>query len=471
MLYVHQKSLFLIVVINSVFIFSAQVTSYNQWATCYSSTVSKNSSAEFSSRHEQLQQLGKIADKVWQEGGNAEYLVKKLNIIFQSVDNCFLVELIDEILQSDQLLEEVTKASYKNVTGFVKIVLASGGKSSWKLRLHGWEQKEKEYPHNHKWDFFSKIMTGYLEQTVYQHTDQVENSIHYTICEPVSMMPLLENGEKACPCKDHYMLEKKQQNDHKNVFLKEQGTYNIGTGETYFMQNHLIHTITPGKHAISFVFTSENVNENSEVFVPVDRMDTDLRKYAPSLTKQELIEELLFLKKILSRLSLSFKYLPELIHPAHCYFNRLNNLMKFENYRTEILAFQPLRYVAQLSDHEKKEYQVSVNQDGQLLIGDALPLSNVDYLFVLIDDLMYASAKNFAHDGSKLICHTSFTDYAPVDAAGLLRFSDDARLVQIEAYSGHYEPSLNHMALAYQYLKSSGMDMQDVAIVNYQDRL
>lgn len=126
--------------------------------------------------------------------------------------------------------------------------------------------------------------------------------------------------------------------------------------------------------------------------------------------------------------------------------------------------------VIQLNEYEKNQYKVSVNEQGQILIGNELP-KNVDYLFVLLDNEMFASPKNFSHNTHQLICHTSFTDYAPVDAAGLLKFNDDHNLVTIEAYSGHYEPSLMRMHSAYDYLQSLGIDMQQVQISNFQDRL
>lgn len=413
--------------------------------------------------------LGNQAHQIWQKNPHSLDLIKDLSTVFEPVTSSFLIDLIDQVLQSDEALEQITKASYKNVTGFLKLVLAQGPKNSWKLRLHVWEQKEKEYPHNHKWDFFSKILTGYLSQTIYEKTKESCNSNQYSVREPVSLMPLLANGEKACPCRDNYMLAEKESDSY--VHLRVTNNHFIGTGESYFMPYHLTHTISPGKHALTFVFTSEHVTENSEVFVPVELNGADLTKYAPSITKDELVAELQFIKKLLLQLPLSNKYLPELIHPNHNYFNRKHDMFSQSNWRETLLQQPADRHVIQLNEEERFARQLGVDHAGNILIGGQSIAANTDYLFVLLDNKMYLSPKDFAHQVHNLICHTSFTDYAPVDSAGLLKFDETGTLIKIEAYSGHYEPSLDHMLPAYQYLKDLGVNVQSAIISNYKDRV
>ncbi len=135
------------------YILPTQVTSHNRWAICSPSTNQIEPLSKQPVQHgsyEKLKELGQKAHQSWQKEATPTNVVENLNTIFAPVNHAFLITLIDEILASDQLLEEIEKASYKNITGFLKLVLASGGKDSWKLRLHIWEQKEKEFPHNHK---------------------------------------------------------------------------------------------------------------------------------------------------------------------------------------------------------------------------------------------------------------------------------------------------------------------------------
>ncbi|MEI6805719.1 MAG: hypothetical protein WCK49_04340 [Myxococcaceae bacterium] len=423
--------------------------------------------------YQTLIRLGENAHHYWKLHSSPNDLAEGLDQIFSPVTPSFISKIIDEILESDELLEEITKASYKNVTGFLKIVIAQGGKNSWKLRLHIWEQGEKEYPHSHKWDFFSKILTGYLIQDIYVKTAENTGSDDYKICEPVSLMPLLPTGEKACPCRDNYTLKEKEMSDllSSRTYLKHKSRDTIGTGESYFMANDLVHTISPGKHAISFVFTSQQVTPNSAVFVPSRANSNDLNKYAPSVSKEELIIEMMLVKKVLSRFRLSNKYLPELVHPTHRYFNRNGGLLRQQNWRLSLPpASEPGPRVAQLSDEEKKECEVRPDSFGNIEIGNKQIDSRKKYLFVLVDNKMHASPKDFSHQADRLVCHTSFTDYAPVDAAGLLRFDENGNLVELEAYSGHYEPSVSSMLSAYQYLESIGVNVAKIKIVNFQDK-
>lgn len=418
--------------------------------------------------HENLKTLGALAHNAWKDQTNLAAKATALNNIFEPVNGAFLISVINEIIESEQLLEEVLKASYKNITGFIKIVLVSENKHSWKLRLHVWDQKEKEYPHNHKWDFFSKILSSYLIQDNYTPTE--EGSVQYSIREPLSLMPLLPDGTMACPCRDNYILAEKEMSNQYINLENSQRTI-VGVYETYFMPNHLIHTITPGKNAITFVFTSEQVTDNSEVFVPVGTQDSDLKKFAPSLTKEELINELTYIKNVLSKLNLSPKYLSELIHPKHFYFNRNNYASCDSNIRLTTLQKEQGSVVRQLSPTEKDNYTVRANSQGNITIAQGDIESNVDYLFVLIDQTMYVYPKSFTHEKEQLICHTSFTDYAPVDAAGIIKVNDLGELIVIEAYSGHYEPSIKHMVKTLSYLNSIGIDTSKTVIANYQDRV
>lgn len=208
-----------------------------------------------------LKEIGGQAHKAWCL--KKDNLDKTINLqkIFEPVDRFFLIKLIDEILEDKPLLNSIAKASYRNVTGFLKIVLATGNADdSWKIRLHFWElQEQKEFPHNHKWDFFSKIISGSLSQDLYRLGFECDAESAYSIREPVSLMPVSEDGKLPCPCRDNYILKSKEKTE-KAVSLQNYETSIVGSGESYYMPNHLIHTINPSKGAISLVYTSDKKN-------------------------------------------------------------------------------------------------------------------------------------------------------------------------------------------------------------------
>ena len=70
--------------------------------------------------------------------------------------------------------------------------------------------KGKKYPHNHKWDFYSKVISGYIEQRLYREvSNKVEGAFKVRRSEPVSLMPRLSSGDLPCPCRDKYALNPK----------------------------------------------------------------------------------------------------------------------------------------------------------------------------------------------------------------------------------------------------------------------
>lgn len=425
-----------------------------------------------SGSYEKLKNLGEQANLYWKN--NQKNMVAGMTTIFSPITSNFMVDIINQILNDDALLTKVAAASYRNATGFLKIVLVENGTKSWKIRLHVWKQGEKEYPHNHKWDFYSKILAGYLEQTIYNVGKQeCKDTVRCKICEPVSLMPKLPNGDLPCPCRDSYQLATKINalSEYDSVYLGVNNRVILGTGESYFMPNNLVHTIAPGKKAITFVFTSEQVNDNSDVFVP-EAIDASLKKYAPSVTKEELSKELCYIKNILQGLCVSPKYLPEMIDLEHRYYDKNDAIFNEPNWRNNFLVSSASRgLVVQFSDTEKKKYEVSVSDRGEILVGGKKLQSNSELLFVIFDGVMYAAPKDFAHNATQLICHTSFTDYASVESAGVLHFDSALRLQKIEAYSGHYAPSIGNMQVAINFLKTRGYDITNVLATEYIDRI
>lgn len=291
------KTLFLSILINSIYA-QSKIIDKNGWGIINPENKKSENIHSVSNYFSYLQKLGFSAFESWKNLNNPIDKLKELDNKFQTVDNKFLINLIDEIITNQNLLEEVTKDSYKNVTGFLKIVLAKGGEKSWKIRLHLWESKEeKEHPHNHKWDFYSKIMLGHLTQDLYQITEDSKNSKQYTTREPVSLMPKLPNGESACACRDDFCLSVKEE---KPVNLKLISQDIIQKNQSYFMPNNLIHTITPSQTAVSLIFASPTKRENSEVFVELSNNNDAITRHSPSLTTEGMKIELLKIKNILS---------------------------------------------------------------------------------------------------------------------------------------------------------------------------
>ncbi len=418
-----------------------------------------------------LQNLGDEADEIWRKEKNDEAKATGIHRVFAHVDRKFIIDILGEISRDENLLSQVVEASYKNATGFLKIVLLTGGAGSWKIRLHLWEQKEqKEFPHSHKWDFYSKILSGILQQQIYdKENPQSSNATTYNVRFPKSLMPILPTGELPCPCRDHYTLASNPAGaSFSNLSLGEK-TFLV-EGESYFMSNSLVHTIDPGMDAISLVFTSRTKTEVSEVFTPIYLSGDDYIRNAPSASKEELIEELERAKKILSRLHIHKNYLPEAANLNHCHFGPKDSIFENENWRSEINKNCTGSIVKQLSNLSLQEYEVNLGLNQTVWIGNQLANTMSPYLFVLLNQHMYAAPKDFHHLERETICHVSFVNYAPVDSAGVLHFNENGTLKSIEAYSGHYRPSLSDMIPAKEYLKSIGVSIDNLNEVLHKDR-
>lgn len=287
-------------------------------ANCFSSIIEKNgwcintspcikyTSAQKANKPSYMQMLWELGAKshlLWQEHRhNGRQFIEQMHKSYQEIDENFLNEVINEVIEHEELLEKVANASYKNATGFLKIVLIEG-KEGWKIRLHVWEQKEeKEHPHNHKWDFYSKIIKGYLRQEMYEtvsNTATCSFCQQYSIREPVSLMPV-NPGKISCPCRDDFALTIKHVNDQEQYAIMQLKSIDLIPAEcSYFVRNNLIHSIIPSKGAISLVFTSEKVKDNSEVYVLSDATNADIVRSSPSVTKSELYEALLQVRSLL----------------------------------------------------------------------------------------------------------------------------------------------------------------------------
>ncbi len=453
------------------------ITTCKEWYIC-SPVINKDTTylpeLHYQSPYNYLYTLGEQADQAWEKSKKSGVpAIKKYQVIFEPITRDFLVDFIDQIVHDDALLQKIAKASYRNVTGFLKIVLIDSGDSSWKIRLHVWKENEqKEFPHNHKWDFYSKIITGYLLQEIYEADNGQDDILNpFSVREPVSLMPALEDGKLPCPCRDNYSLSQKGA-DPKTISLQIASRNIIGIGESYCMPHHLIHTITPGRGAISLVFTSKRKTDNSEVYVPLDQVDTDLNRFAPSVTTDELKDELLRIKKVLLSLQIHEKYLPEVVDLRHYYYHMNNNdpILKISEWRQAITEQKNRKRVKQLSNADLKQFTVSANELGKILINNN-PIDPLqDYLFTIVDGVTYATLKDFQHQACEIFCHSSFSDYGPVDSAGVLQCDEQGYVTILEAYSGHYAPTVTHMEIAKNHLSALGANINKVKLITYKDR-
>lgn len=100
-----------------------------------------------------------------------------------------LVPVIQHILITPSLQQQLAECSYRHSNSFDKIVLATAPKSQLKLRLHLW-WKSNDTPaticniHNHRWDFVSVLLLGNLHIEEYSVGPNGTESYHYQYRSP-----------------------------------------------------------------------------------------------------------------------------------------------------------------------------------------------------------------------------------------------------------------------------------------------
>lgn len=82
----------------------------------------------------------------------------------------FVSRVVCELLESDDLLRRTASISYVHQLGFSKFILGASSKYGTQLRLHHWTGEPsilEEDIHNHRADFYSKVLAGGLEHTFF----------------------------------------------------------------------------------------------------------------------------------------------------------------------------------------------------------------------------------------------------------------------------------------------------------------
>ena len=116
-------------------------------------------------RIQTLPLLTQTLDRYFQQQSCAsETLAAWLRMQCHPMQICALVQ---EILRSPRLLQQVAARSYQHGNGFLKVVLADRG---YKLRLHIWfaGQACEENLHDHRWGFVSTILAGTLHSEIWR---------------------------------------------------------------------------------------------------------------------------------------------------------------------------------------------------------------------------------------------------------------------------------------------------------------
>lgn len=208
-----------------------------------------------------------------------------------------LVNFLESLTVNE--LEVIAKRSIYHPNKFYKIVLnhLPDGSIS---RLHIWKSKEssenandsfnKQYPHDHSWDFKSYIVAGELTDIHYQelHNDDLygtkindSTKMSSNVCVKTRKMRCLKDMSIEQHGKYGYLF------DH-DCKLVEVQRYQRKVGSSYELKHDTIHTSHPTKGTITLVHQAPFIQfKQNTIYVPIDLpiiMTKDNLRYYDTMT-------------------------------------------------------------------------------------------------------------------------------------------------------------------------------------------
>lgn len=179
-----------------------------------------------------------------------------------------LCHLLEQVLQDERTLQQISERSYQHGNGFLKVVLLN---NHYKLRLHIWfaGQSCEENIHDHRWSFSSLILTGQLCSEIWrdQASGPLLQEYEYTAATSQQAAYKTEKGLSSLVC-DHI-----QQNS---------------AGESYVMPKGKLHRIVnPGNHLVASIMCSAPTEQGTTRLIPTHQ-GIDPNVQPPKVTVMQL---------------------------------------------------------------------------------------------------------------------------------------------------------------------------------------
>lgn len=209
------------------------------------------------------------------------YKITKYNEVYNSqysrifnLKRIKIKEMIDNILSSEEKIQEVCKRSYYHVNNFYKIVLHIDDQKIY--RLHYWKKVEFEQnPHSHGWNFESIIISGKFRNTTFEETNEDED----------------QDKKSKKMIKNKIILNKNTSStkteEIENVNLRIQSDIYFQNRDVYEMDSKQIHTFTPiDDNSITFIEQDKKHDDYAFIY---SSNELEKNQKIPNITREELI--------------------------------------------------------------------------------------------------------------------------------------------------------------------------------------
>jgi hypothetical protein len=173
-----------------------------------------------------------------------------------------IVPIIRQILRHESVLAEVASRSYRHVNHFDKIVLVgSDDPRGYRLTLHLWDppyseqERDDELIHEHRFNFWSVILTGTLRSENFARTRDPGDGVLY---RNYRYIPTLGRTKSFC---DFYEFRGE-------VRLRKIEPHVWQAGDSYYLSAPQIHRVALPRESMtcSLVLRGERLREYSEVY-------------------------------------------------------------------------------------------------------------------------------------------------------------------------------------------------------------
>lgn len=205
-----------------------------------------------------------------------------------------IVTMLDEFVEETRKSPHQHSDSYRHDNGYDKIVLFQDADTYMKMRLHIWypflmpqTSRPRQNVHNHRWDFSSVVLLGYVEHVTYRFAEPTEEGdefFHYRYY--------------ARGSKEHYDLEERGKS--KLVCV---GTERFEKDTLYSVINSTLHRVDvpDDKDVATLIITHENIGWVTNDLLSEQSMGFDqVRLPSPAMTKYEIVEKVTQLRERLT---------------------------------------------------------------------------------------------------------------------------------------------------------------------------
>lgn len=179
---------------------------------------------------------------------------------------------IRRVLNDDALASDLAKGSYLHENGFNKLLLFTTQNEWFHLRIHQWLPQEhfEQNVHDHRFNFWSLILSGSLTNNIWGISDSGEEFTHYEY-------------------RPRNFKEKYEMVNKGSVRLVKEASLAIIQDEVYYFDHRWIHTTSYSPQSVTVILEDRRaLRPHANVFIRRNNVESNTLLYeSPALPLEE----------------------------------------------------------------------------------------------------------------------------------------------------------------------------------------